>query len=124
MSRFVAAGDTAAVATESGQILVFDLTVPKAIGNISFYANKLAITSDGSVLAAADLAAGTARFSMTLLDSGVEKRKHQKGDSKAIVQESDKVNTSSRPRQTPPYDTRGKDSWPSHQRARTRIHSG
>jgi hypothetical protein len=51
----VASGNTAAVATESGQILVFDLTVPKTIGNISFYANKLAITSDGSVLAAADL---------------------------------------------------------------------
>jgi hypothetical protein len=51
----VAGGNTAAVATESGQILIFYLSVPQAIADIPFSASKLAMSSDGTVLAAGDL---------------------------------------------------------------------
>lgn len=56
------AGNTAAIATESGQTLIYDLTGPKLTGTIPrqasysiyFPETKLGISSDGSVLAAMD----------------------------------------------------------------------
>jgi hypothetical protein len=52
----IAAGaNTAAVATASGKILVFDLSTDKETGTIDFLASKLQMSSDGTVLAAAPL---------------------------------------------------------------------
>lgn len=49
------AGNTAAIATASGQILIYDITGPTRKGVISSLAAKVALSDDAGTLAAADL---------------------------------------------------------------------
>jgi hypothetical protein len=51
----VASSNTAAIATESGRILIYDLRGPEQKGVIESMASKLAISADSTVLAFADL---------------------------------------------------------------------
>lgn len=48
------AGSTAAVSTAVGKTLLYDLTVPQQIGSIDLLANKVELSSDASILGAAE----------------------------------------------------------------------
>jgi hypothetical protein len=48
-----AAGNTAAVSTAIGQILLYEITVPQQTGSIAFSAGEIALSSDATVLGAA-----------------------------------------------------------------------
>ena len=54
-ASIVAAGNLAAIATQSGQILIYDVSAPTLKGSIPLFATKLAISTDGSLLAGANL---------------------------------------------------------------------
>jgi hypothetical protein len=60
-------GNTVAIATESGRILIYDASGPTKIGEIPLLASKLALSADGSILAAAE----TGVFHLDQLDRTV-----------------------------------------------------
>ena len=53
MNSIVAASSEAIVSTAVGKILLYDLSIPQQAGGTDLFAGKLALSSDGSVLAAA-----------------------------------------------------------------------
>jgi hypothetical protein len=53
VNSIVAASTEAIVSTAVGKILLYDVSIPQQLGSTGFFAGKLALSSDGSVLAAA-----------------------------------------------------------------------
>jgi hypothetical protein len=53
VNSIVAASSEAIVSTAVGKILRYDVNIPQQVGSTDFFAGKLALSSDGSVLAAA-----------------------------------------------------------------------
>ena len=53
VNSIVAASSETIVSTAVGKILLYDLSIPQRVGSTGFFADKLALSSDGSVLAAA-----------------------------------------------------------------------
>jgi hypothetical protein len=53
VNSIVAASSEAIVSTAVGEILRYDVSIPQQVGSTGFFAGKLALSSDGSVLAAA-----------------------------------------------------------------------
>ena len=53
VNSIVAASSEAIVSTAVGKILRYDVSIPRQVGSTGFFAGKLALSSDGSVLAAA-----------------------------------------------------------------------
>jgi hypothetical protein len=53
VNSIVAASSEAIVSTAVGKILRYDVSIPQQVGSTDFFAGKLALSSDGSVLAAA-----------------------------------------------------------------------
>jgi hypothetical protein len=53
VNSIVAASGEAILSTAVGKILLYDVSIPQQVGSTGFFAGKLALSSDGSVLAAA-----------------------------------------------------------------------
>jgi hypothetical protein len=53
VNSIVAASSEAIVSTAAGKILLYDVSIPQQVGSTDLFAGKLALSSDGSVLAAA-----------------------------------------------------------------------
>jgi Putative Ig domain len=53
VNSIVAASSEAIVSTAVGKLLLYDLSIPRQVGSTDLFAGKLALSSDGSVLAAA-----------------------------------------------------------------------